>query len=64
MAKEPEYHLTVFMSEDRKNKQKFFTLKSARHYAKTVCNNDNVQRIVLTGRDVQPTTLFSAEAHV
>lgn len=60
MAKEPEYHLTVFMSGTRKNKQAFFTLKSARHYAKTICNSENVERIVLTGKDVQPTVLFGS----
>lgn len=58
MAKEPEYHLTVFMTDDRKNKQAFYTLKAARHYAKTVCNNDNVVRITLTGVGLEPSTIY------
>lgn len=48
-GREPEFTLSVLLTGDRKSRHPFWTLKSARHYAKSICNNENVSRIVLTG---------------
>lgn len=49
MAEKPKFKLTVHLTGARKSVHDFFTLKSARHYAKGICNNQNTARIVLTG---------------
>jgi hypothetical protein len=58
--KSPTYKLTVHLVGDRKSVHHFHTPKSARHYAKEICNNQNTQRITLVGPDLSQ-TLFSAE---
>jgi hypothetical protein len=62
-GKSPEFNMTVLLTGDRKNRRPFYTLKSARHYAKTVCNDKNVVRIVLTGPNVN-VVMYEARAEV
>lgn len=56
----PQFKMTVRMIGDRKATHEFFTVKSARHYAKEICGNHNITKITLAGPDVS-TMLFSAE---
>lgn len=57
--KEPPYHLTAHLTENRRAKHTAFTLKAARHLAKTLCENDNVVSIDLTGVDIPSTRLYA-----
>lgn len=56
----PTYKLTVHLTGDRKSVHHFHTTKSARHYAKEICNNHNTRRITLVGPDLSQ-MLFSVE---
>lgn len=56
----PQFKMTVRMTDDRKAPHEFFTVKSARHYAKEICGNHNITKITLAGPDVSM-TIFGAE---
>jgi hypothetical protein len=48
LEKEP-FTMMVVLTGGRKSSHKFFTMKSARHYAKGLCGNQNVVRISVAG---------------
>ena len=54
IAKEP-FRLAVQMTNNRRSHRDFHTLKSARHYAKSICNNLNVVTISVAGPEIVQT---------
>jgi hypothetical protein len=51
----PKYVMTVHLTGARQARHEFFTIKSARHYAKMICENWNVTRVSLSGPDTSVT---------
>ena len=60
MKTEAKYLMTVNLTDNRRSTHKFHTIKSARHYAKSLCENNNVVSIKLSGDGLPQTTLFFA----